>query len=767
MGTARIARAEFIKIFKKPSVYIMGIILAIVILLSSFFFVPTKRTDTKVTLSGSTVSEVLLNFETDSGSENQIQYDLKNTQADNMVNFYSYLNTKQSLVEETYAALTTAFTTLNAARNKVNYDAFKVAFVNFKTAIEYGSAGEMTLEGYNGLFDAYFNVSENPISSLLFHTQEEMLSLIQGMYNSANCSDTSAGIDYFCTTWATNNYGKLIDATYTSSVNFITYSCECIVLYTTAAFQTYATQVEVNASTLPAFPTVIDGQTIADQTAYFNYYRSKVSSAMTSLKTYLHKIITTSQPLVLVSNSAYTSLLNTMDSIIKVLNLPDSYSDLSKSELITMARSVGFTEAEISNIKNTPLSINQTKVTIIKKLTNYPNQTSSFPDAGIKTSWEIFTNQSSILLDLYGTLFSSATFVKLTDEQIDELSEIVDETTVRSQAKLNQLEGLDGVNGSISVANTYVSQYKHYNLISYNIISNSIRLIATEGLSNNQVANLYGYDFSTFSRYSVNETLLKNQYLFDTETFAFDYSDVFSFNQNSASQETTIFDFMFFALRISALFIIVFAIIMAASLIASEFDSGTIKLLAIRPFRRGKIIMGKFLATMFFVICFVLFSTVVSLVAGLAMFDWNFQSVLAIFNSSIAFSISPVLLMLINVFCVIIEVVFFTMIAIAMSTITRSFAGTISTTLVLYLLSLGLNMLFSNNLWYAYSPFMNTDFFRFMGGAFASNSSTTISALFITPLLKNMNFYISLGMYSGICAVLLFTTYLVFKKRDI
>ena len=38
MGVFRIAKAEFIKIFKKPSVYIMGVILASVLVLSLLFF---------------------------------------------------------------------------------------------------------------------------------------------------------------------------------------------------------------------------------------------------------------------------------------------------------------------------------------------------------------------------------------------------------------------------------------------------------------------------------------------------------------------------------------------------------------------------------------------------------------------------------------------------------------------------------------------------------------------------------------------------------
>ncbi len=724
----RIARAEFIKIFKKPSLYIMGIVLAIVILISSFFFNPETRSDTKVTLKGDTVAQVLLNFETDisTNTENKIQYDLKNSQAADMIAFYSNLNVREASIKEKYTALTNAFTTLNAAQTSVNYTAFKEAFVAFKNAVEFGKDGVLTtLAGYNGVFESYFDETAGSITGASFATIKANLKIIEDMYNSANCADTPAGITYFCNTYTNSHYDTSLQDVYDAAMNFITVSCKAVVQKVADEFNGYCTQVEVNFTEIPAFPVHIDGQTFNNQTEFFDFYMNKVKVAMTSLKNYLHRIMTMSQPIILVSDSEYTSILTELDRVIKILGTTDA----------AVLRGEG---ASIDDVF-TPLALNQAKASLIKK---------------------------SDFAEKISTMLTGATYARLSATQVAELSGIVNKTIERRDAKYDQLSKM-GTNDSVTIANTYVSEYKHYNIISNNIVSNSIKLAITKGMSNKEVASLYGYDFSTFSRYSVNETLLKNQYLFDNETFAFDYSDVFSFNQNSASEGTTIFDFMFFALRISTLFIIVFAIIMAASLIASEFDSGTIKLLAIRPFKRGKIIMGKFFATMFFVMCFVLFSAIISMIAGLAMFDWNMQPVLAIFNSSVAFSISPLLLMLINIISIVLEIMFFTIIAVALSTITRSFAGTISTALVLYLLSLGLNALLGNQLWYAYSPFINTDLFKFMGGAFASSSTSILSSMFITPLLKNMNFYITLGMYAGISGVLLLTTYLVFKKRDI
>ena len=742
MGTMRIARAEFIKIFKKPSLYFMGLILAIVILVSSFFFEPAKRTNSSVTLKGSTVADVIASFEEESGAETKKQYDLKNDQAKNMIDFYSTLTSRNTAIDNAYTALKNAYTALLNSKSDTEYTAFKARLSDFKSAV----LSKPSLDQYKGLFDSYLAGPLAAQHKEIFQTIENLYGLSATSFcdqfnnNTIQPSNANyAGKSY--------NYKDALLKICNDSKNIYTNHLRALTEEMTVRFKSYATEAEVNYNKLPASlgsGYVIPGTTVTvyTQAEYFNYYANKTKESVQAVKDFLDKMTSTDQPLILISETNYLSVVYKIEKIIEVLGASTREDVAAKAIEIG-----GFSKGEAEKVTAQPLSINQWKVAIIKKLVGFNNEITS-------------------MVDLDSELFANATLVKIDDNILRELRAITDETVTRRDAKYNELKQMDATNGSTNLANKYVSQYKHLNLISNNIVYHKLLLAITDGLSNKEVAALHGYNFNTFSRYNINETLLKNQYLYKTNTFAFEYSDTFSFNQNSANK-TTVFDFMFYALRISTLFIIVFAIIMASSIIASEFDTGTIKLLAIRPYRRGKIIMGKFFATMFFVICFVLFSAIISLFAGLALFDWNIQPVLAVFNSSVAFSISPILLMLINIICVILEIMFFAIIAICMATITRSFAATLSTTLVLYVLSLALNILLSNKLWYAYSPFMNIDFFRFMGGAFSSTSSSVLSTMFTTPLLKNMNFFISLGMYGGISVALMLLTYLVFKKKDI
>ena len=63
-----------------------------------------------------------------------------------------------------------------------------------------------------------------------------------------------------------------------------------------------------------------------------------------------------------------------------------------------------------------------------------------------------------------------------------------------------------------------------------------------------------------------------------------------------------------------------FAIIIAAGIVASEFNWGTIKLLLIRPIDRGKILASKYLAVIVFALMLLSVLFVFSTLLGLILF---------------------------------------------------------------------------------------------------------------------------------------------------
>ncbi len=66
-----------------------------------------------------------------------------------------------------------------------------------------------------------------------------------------------------------------------------------------------------------------------------------------------------------------------------------------------------------------------------------------------------------------------------------------------------------------------------------------------------------------------------------------------------------------------------FTIIVAASIVSSEFKWGTIKLLLIRPISRGKILWTKYVNVLIFSISMLIFSFLINLIIGAILFGIN------------------------------------------------------------------------------------------------------------------------------------------------
>ena len=367
--------------------------------------------------------------------------------------------------------------------------------------------------------------------------------------------------------------------------------------------------------------------------------------------------------------------------------------------------------------------------------------------------------------DFVSTLINfdvSTTTLNKLEKTITERVEELKAGLISSMETLNK-ESSSSSTKNINALNDLITSYRTLSINTTTMVDNTINLEAIKVLDSNKINNYE--NFKEFNKYEVNEQLTSANYFIENGVYNQHYNDVFAFNKNSGI-ETNAYDFMFYAMKIATLIITVFAIFMAASLMASEYDSGTIKLLAMRPFKRWKIITGKLLATMIFVVLFVLFSFLISLVAGVCLYPIDSTPILAIFNATTAFSINPILLMLINLGFIILEIFFYTVIALSISTMFRSYTAAISISCIMFILALSLNILLGGAYWYSFIPFINADLFKYFGGSFLTGTTSGLSTLFSPTLLSNANFYISLGIYGGTILIFLAITYIVFKVKD-
>ncbi len=322
----------------------------------------------------------------------------------------------------------------------------------------------------------------------------------------------------------------------------------------------------------------------------------------------------------------------------------------------------------------------------------------------------------------------------------------------KDQSKIEEME---------SLALTYLS----VDDCSYYALRNALYLEVSANKSDAEMSSYIG--FENFNSYQYKETLTKYDYLLNNNLADSDFATMFSFNANSSSSENA-FDYMYFTLEIASFFIIAFTVVMGAGMISKEYSDGTIKLLAIRPYKRNKIILAKILATMFFAFIFVLVSVIVSLITGYILFGISFPNMLIVFNATYTFTLPIWVVFLIYLASLMIKIWIFALLAIAISTIFKSYVAAVCISSGIYILNLILTFVSKGANWLKYNPFANLDLFKYFGGSFASlNTSQNLTSLFSSPVFADTSIWvtaITIGILATVLNIILFT---VFKHRDI
>ena len=197
-----------------------------------------------------------------------------------------------------------------------------------------------------------------------------------------------------------------------------------------------------------------------------------------------------------------------------------------------------------------------------------------------------------------------------------------------------------------------------------------------------------------------------------------------------------------------------FAIIVAASIVAGEFSWGTIKLLLIRPISRTKILVSKYITVLLYGTTMLAILFVVSLLLGLILFGGADQSVhLAYVDGNVeeqnivGYLIKTYLLKTI-------DVVMVATMAFMISTVFRS--SSLAIGISLFLLFMGANatqLLAIKFDWAKYSLFANTDLTQYTG--------------FTPTMVEGMTMGFSITMLIIYFVIFHLLAFIVFNKRDV
>lgn len=506
-------------------------------------------------------------------------------------------------------------------------------------------------------------------------------------------------------------------------------------------------------------------QTYEDNPNTVEYFDSYINTINDSAKTFILNIkaSVSESEFNLRKSTIENNRLIMLNSANSLLSLYDTYLHSTNTLFLVTKTDNVFIQNRITQL------IERLEATGIKDylsyelMKNYLEDNNGNPDGNFKIA--------------FGLKFDDITSVTLSGEFLEELRTLyTDEATIRladTFVEINSFltsEGIDSIEQQSSLSNknalnSYISKYYNIALQTFEIIESAIIIEISNSFSTEKFNEFYG--ITNFNDYQINQSFTRQQYLFDNNELEYNYANALTFN-NTSNAEPNAFDFMYYVLELFSFVIIIYCVVLGSSMIAGEQSNGTLKLLAIRPYKRSKILASKILATMFFVSIFVIFSSLITLIAGGAMYGFASQPILAVYNASIAFVISPIAMFGIYLLCLFLKIFVFVMLAFAISTLFKSYVGAVTISMLSFFATSLLSVFLSNSFIFKFFPLNNLDLFKYFGGGiFADEVGNSLLNLFQSPILSGTNFTFSALSLLVTSAVLIILTFAVFKKRDI
>jgi|LGOV01.1.fsa_nt_gb ABC-2 type transport system permease protein len=357
-------------------------------------------------------------------------------------------------------------------------------------------------------------------------------------------------------------------------------------------------------------------------------------------------------------------------------------------------------------------------------------------------------------------------------------------TNLRLAELTIQIDNFVAINGAseefpdTDAINLLISNYKLTAYQFNKIATNAIILNAFDGLTNEEINDYVG--FSNVHLYEVQEEYSRNVFLFynviddgdeltvEIGDFAYNYSNPFKIG-TASHNEANALDFAYFTLELFSFMIIIYVVVLGAGMIAGEEANGTLKLVAMRPYKRYKIFLAKILSTLRVAFMLLLIGSVASIITGSYIYGGlsNLLPTLAVINANTIVAISPYAMFGIYLATLFIEIIFYVILAVSISSIFKSYTGAVTVSTLIYFSSMIL-LFISNAVWLKYIPLTNTDLFRYFGSNFiVSFQSGGLDSLLSPPLLIDTSLPFSAIVLGSSMMVLLIVALAIFSKRDL
>ncbi len=268
--------------------------------------------------------------------------------------------------------------------------------------------------------------------------------------------------------------------------------------------------------------------------------------------------------------------------------------------------------------------------------------------------------------------------------------------------------------------------------------------------------NLYGFDSINTENQNIKLSKIKF-YLKDASVAYTIYQEPLNFNV--ASYAESAYDHTYFIISIIGFINIIFGIFCAYKLFGRDRRNGKMDVILSQDVTYRQTFAGKFTAIVFVTGFMMTVYTISILLGALIFYPSLSNSILAVFNTTSAYTIHPFLFLLIKVLGYELQAIFYAILTIFLMNLSRRFDLMFGISLLIFAIATICNIFLNGSLVYCFLPFIHADITSFLGGG------TMATGFLKTALYAHGNFYISLVYYLVVVALSYNLTNQLFKRN--
>lgn len=327
-----------------------------------------------------------------------------------------------------------------------------------------------------------------------------------------------------------------------------------------------------------------------------------------------------------------------------------------------------------------------------------------------------------------------------------------DNTINISEENIEKMQNL--INSYVDLSNTFS------NLINYELLNNALNTVSSTDKGN----LLY---LTTATKIDASAMLIKYNYLFDNNKNMTDFANPLTIGVTSNSTANG-YDYAYFILKLFSFIIIAYAIMAGAHTIAGEIKEGSMRYLAIRPVNRTSIVFGKLFAIAIMSIILILFSGILSVLAGGFIYGFGSSTILTVFAGKYAITLHPIAMIAIYLLSLAVEVLVYLSLAMLFSCLIKSDILAVTIIMVIYLVNILLPMFTGSSIgWIAYYPFSHISLYALFGSSLLSNPNNMFNLLLEVKVYSTTSFALTIITILAIVVISNLISAQIFKRKEI